>query len=245
MNCKYCGTELPATAKYCDVCGAKVERETGTRVKKKALKRKFSWKLAILPAMAVIFLIGAAIASHTNSGYYSYQDEAEKFQKMSSRVTVTVFDKIEKGMTYNDVVKIIGEDGIKSYHGTGFTEYSWPGEYYGKIDSLDPKLILAFDDDTDTVENIEEINIVDGKEIYENEKSHREAKTSLSEEEIQNIPEAASYETVCEIMGCEGVLVTSMQSYGSVHKSYCWRYLDDNQYKEAYLSFTNDRYNVY
>ena len=33
MICKNCGSEIPASAKFCDVCGTPVVREIGTRVR--------------------------------------------------------------------------------------------------------------------------------------------------------------------------------------------------------------------
>ena len=147
-------------------------------------------------------------------------------------------------MTYSDVCKVLGGDGEMVYKSTSYTEYAWPGKYYGELIGVEPKLRVSFNNDSGLVESIEEMNIIDGDEIYDNQKTNKEAVTKITADDLDKIPCEASYKSVCDIMGLEGVLVNSMHVNGHMTKTYRWRYLSeaDNEYKEFDLSFSDDRY---
>ena len=239
MICKNCGSEIPASAKFCDVCGTPVVREIGTRVQKK--KKKVNRKLMALLAGLIILLIAIPIAVS-----YSVQHQPSDDNKqpaVSARVTPEQFNQIEKGMTYDEIKTICGSEGVKTYHDSRTVEYTWPGEYHDKLETTDPKLRITFSKSTKTAERIEETNILDGAEIYENERSHKDAVTTLSREEISNIPGGSSYESVCNLLGCEGILTYSMSTDSSTYKTYEWRYLSEegNMYKTFSLSFVDNR----
>ena len=238
MICKNCGAEIPASAKFCDICGTPVVREVGTRVKKE--KVRVNWKL-LIPILGLISLlvVGPLMISHSIQ-----KEHAQRTEKtVSARVTPEQFNEIEIGMDYGEVKNIVGSEGVKSYHDSRVVEFTWPGEYHDKLDATDPKLRVSFNKSTGLAETIEEINILDGKEIYENEKSNKEAVTKLTRKELGTIPGEASYETICEMLGCEGVLTYSMSSNEGTYKVYEWRYLskEDNEYKTFSLSFVDNR----
>lgn len=238
MICKNCGAEIPASAKFCDICGTPVVREVGTRVKKE--KVRVNWKL-LIPILGLISLlvVGPLMISHS----IQKENEQRTEKTVSARVTPEQFNEIEIGMDYGEVKNIVGSEGVKSYHDSRVVEFTWPGEYHDKLDATDPKLRVSFNKSTGLAETIEEINILDGKEIYENEKSNKEAVTKLTRKELGTIPGEASYETICEMLGCEGVLTYSMSSNEGTYKVYEWRYLskEDNEYKTFSLSFVDNR----
>lgn len=238
MICKNCGAEIPASAKFCDVCGTPVIREVGTRVKKE--KVRVNWKL-LIPILGLISLliVGPLMISHS----IQKENEQKTEKTVSARVTPEQFNEIEIGMDYGEVKNIVGSEGVKSYHDSRVVEFTWPGEYHGKLDATDPKLRVSFNKSTGLAETIEEVNILDGKEIYENEKSNKEAVTKLTRQELGTIPGEASYETICEMLGCDGVLTYSMSSNEGTYKIYEWRYLskEDNEYKTFSLSFVDNR----
>lgn len=244
MKCKNCGMEIPDNAKFCDVCGMPVKREVGTRIKKK--KRQ----IPIIPIFIVlgfVFFVVYGVSSFVGQDtHLSYTQEEQKLSDNSCRVTADMFYQIDDTMSHDEIIKVFGTDGVKTYHSSNRTEYTWPGEYYGKLRASEPKVRITFYDDTGKIDSIEEVNVVDGKEIYENEKSGRDAVTKLTEKELTGLPAGASYETICDLMGSEGVLINSMRIGNSVDKSYVWRYLSkDNKYEDAYLTFTDNRYDGY
>ena len=88
--CKECGNEISSSAKICPKCGKK-QKHTG---------------ILVFATIIVIFL-GIGVASSINenalpSSSQSYKDE---------KITLEKFNKIETGMTYQEVVDIIGEEG--------------------------------------------------------------------------------------------------------------------------------------
>ena len=238
MVCKNCGSEIPASAKFCDVCGTPVVREVGTRVKKE--KVRVNWKL-LVPIFGLIALLVVGPLMISRSVQQEYEQEHTQ-QTVSARVTPDQFNQIEKGMSYSQVKAIVGSEGVKTYHDGRIIEYTWPGEYHDKIE-MDPKLRITFDKSTGQAETIEEVNILDGAEIYENERTNKEAVTKLTKKELGTIPGEASYEIVCEMLGCEGVITYSMSSTDGTYKVYEWRYLskEDNEYRTVSLSFVDNR----
>lgn len=83
IKCKTCGADIAKSATTCPHCGAKLKK-----------------RHPILGIIIMIFglaLIGAAIGGNSSDP--------------ANTVTKEEFDKIETGMTYREVVEIIGFDG--------------------------------------------------------------------------------------------------------------------------------------
>lgn len=90
--CKECGAEVSKSAKICPKCGKKL-KHTGLRV---------------FIGIIVLFIgIGAIISSDQNS---TTQTE-NNITVTQEKVTLEKFNNIETGMTYQQVVDIIGEEG--------------------------------------------------------------------------------------------------------------------------------------
>lgn len=105
--CKECGAEVSSSAKVCPKCGKKL-KHTGLRV-----------TLGIV----IIFVGIIAIATSGN-------DMAPtSSQLQEEKVTMEKFDAIEVGMTYQEVVNIIGEEGTlsteSSYESQSMQIYYW------------------------------------------------------------------------------------------------------------------------
>lgn len=87
INCKTCGAEISKDAKICPKCGARN-------------KKKFPRFLGIiLIVLGCIGIIGAL------------SDSGDKKGNIDSEVTLEEFMQIKSGMTYDEVVDIIGFDG--------------------------------------------------------------------------------------------------------------------------------------
>ena len=249
MKCRYCGTELPSSAKFCDHCGKPVMKRKALTIDngKSAMIRRAI--IAFLILCAIIFLLISGVVHFLNSLSYDYTDDpagqSRALQRLSIGITSEMVSKIDYGMTYDDVVDIIGEDGVITYADSLGTERTWLGEYSGKLGSLESTLRIVFDSDTGKAEWIEEKNITDGAEIYENLTTYKESRTELTKKEIDAIPDMASYDVVCETMGGPGVLCSSTRDTEKTYRYYCWRYLDGDTYRDVKLLFVNGRYQRY
>lgn len=108
-KCKDCGTEVSKSAKICPKCGKKL-KHTALRV--------------IIGIFVIIIGVGVLATSDTNNtattGTSSVQEE---------KVTIEKFNQIETGMTYQQVVDIIGEEGTlsteSSYGSQTMKIYGW------------------------------------------------------------------------------------------------------------------------
>lgn len=92
-TCKDCGGQVSKSAKVCPHCGAK--------------QKKSPWRVVGGTIFLFIGIILFAVAIAGNS------DSVEKAAKemTSENITMVEFNAIETGMTYDDVVKIIGSAG--------------------------------------------------------------------------------------------------------------------------------------
>ena len=101
MTCKDCGAQISKSAKVCPHCGAK-RKPSGWRV---------FWGTILL--FVGIFIFVGAIGGNGGSAKSEVQG-----------ITAEKFNAIETGMTYDDVVNIIGSEGeLSSQVDIGGDEY--------------------------------------------------------------------------------------------------------------------------
>ena len=109
-KCKECGSEISSSAKVCPKCGKKL-RHTGIRV--------FAGIVVIFIGICCAISINQNNTTPTGSGIVQEQ----------TKVTLEKFNKIETGMTYQQVVDIIGEEGTlsteSSYGNQSMKVYYW------------------------------------------------------------------------------------------------------------------------
>ena len=129
MKCKNCGQELDKKAVVCIGCGCKV--------KKSVLKKWWFW---------VIIVIVVAAASSSGSDTSTNKEEPasstttvektveapKKEKKNSPKISKAEFEAIQTGMTYEEVVGIIGGEGELTSQvdvaGYETKMYMWKGE---------------------------------------------------------------------------------------------------------------------
>ncbi len=99
--CKECGTEISKDAKTCPKCGKD--------------QRNFFVKHRGITAILLIALICVAVAASngTNNNSTTPASTNTTVQKQE-KATLEKFNKIETGMTYQEVVDIMGEEGTLS-----------------------------------------------------------------------------------------------------------------------------------
>lgn len=85
-KCKHCMSEIDDKAKVCPHCGRRQ-------------KRRSSYIFGILLAVIGIVIIISAIAGNVEN------DEPK------SKITIDNFNKVESGMTYDQVCELFGEEG--------------------------------------------------------------------------------------------------------------------------------------
>lgn len=116
MLCNKCQNEIPNNSKFCNNCGNVIQ---------KRWYQKNSPLTITIMIVAFIFLIGAVIF-FVNDG----------FSTSSNGIDLAQFEKIEIGMSYEDVKNIFGYDGeLLTSSGENGTEdyyaiYSWNSENY-------------------------------------------------------------------------------------------------------------------
>lgn len=101
--CRKCGCELRDDAAFCDKCGEKVETgadsgQLTVNEKLKKVYKKENYIKAFLIAFSVVFVI-----------YILYLEPMLK--KDQEIISLNEFYQIAEGMSYNDVVSVIGCDG--------------------------------------------------------------------------------------------------------------------------------------
>lgn len=91
VQCKVCGESISSDAKVCPHCGAKVKKKIP------------AWRvvLGIFLAIIGIGIIGSALSG----------DGETKEVDDSTTVTMEEFEAVKPGMSYDDVVDIVGFDG--------------------------------------------------------------------------------------------------------------------------------------
>lgn len=119
INCKVCGNEMAKSAKMCPSCGAKN--------KKPFYKKWWIW--------AILIVIVVAVASSGNTNNSDVENDVKQnpvVEKNSPKISKAEFESIETGMTYEEVVAIIGGEGELSSQvdvaGYNTKMYVWEGE---------------------------------------------------------------------------------------------------------------------
>ncbi len=143
MYCKNCGKELSESASFCGNCGAIQVNESATQPtkqkKRKSKKKALLIFFIIVAAFFLIILIAAGSGddsnSNNNDGISDSTNESASVE--SEYITYEEYEKIQNGMTYNEVVKIIGCEGqvvsSSTYGDANTVTYSWSSKDMGGV----------------------------------------------------------------------------------------------------------------
>lgn len=109
-KCKECGAEVSSSAKVCPQCGKKL-KHAGVRI-----------VIGIIVAVVGICLLAGDTTKTTSTPQISNEQNQAK-------ATMDKFNQIKTGMTYKEVVKIVGEEGSlsteSSYGDQSMQIYYW------------------------------------------------------------------------------------------------------------------------
>lgn len=96
-----------------------------------------------------------------------------------------------------------------------------------------------------TLTDISEKRVLDGREIYEAKAEGRKALVTVNDEILSSMKERMSYREIADILGADGVLIDSeSDKSGYEMKQYEWTYIDEDNmgtYEYGlYVTFYND-----
>lgn len=242
MKCKQCGAELPAGAKFCDICGTKIVRETyEQRARREAGERTRARKKRIIIRSAIGAAIFVLLIILWHLFWYKDIQHDPNIYRMSNKVSAEQYAKINEDLTYEQVKEELGRGAKYSSFGnasSGFTSYVWPGEYIDKS-LLYAEVTVYIDHKSKKVDQFSERNVIDGKEIYENLSKDKRSMTKKKKEEIEaTIKPGMTYEEVVDFLGTGGILKESeSNSDGNEQKTYDWTYYDEYDYESDFTIY--------
>lgn len=158
----------------------------------------------------------------------------ENIDKIIVEVSESTYNKLEYGMTYDEVADIIGGDGtlLSEEPEHGIYEFAWPGANRKKNGWNEyelPQVVVGFEGRTEKAVHIEELNVIDGDEVYENNNYDLYSQSKITKEDKEKAKEAESYDELVSILGIEGTLMKSKSTKdGRVEKKYRWSYSEPN-----------------
>lgn len=148
MYCQKCGQQVPDNASFCQNCGANLEAKPNLNnqqfqnvapdlvYQQPPKKKKKHGCLVTIIVLAVIFMIFAVLIVSTDTE--SSGDSLTTTEQVSTTefITYEEYEQIETGMTYKEVVAIVGCEGklvSSSDFGDGSTTatYSWSSKDLG------------------------------------------------------------------------------------------------------------------
>jgi len=135
VKCKVCGSEIASSAKACPSCGAKN--------KKPFYKKWWVWAIlaAVVIAMSTSENTNNNVIDNTNNNVVentndnvaeSNAENTPVVEENSPKISMNEFEALQTGMTYEEVVAIIGGEGELSSQvdiaGYDTKMYMWDGE---------------------------------------------------------------------------------------------------------------------
>lgn len=141
-TCSECGAELRAGAKFCPSCGAEQQAETA----KVGSGRRFDWKTAMIPIIALPFLVGIfyLLSAPKRTEEHSHPVPPGATNEQSSMQMQQVFhmmDSLRTSLQSNPsdttAMLVLGE----LYEAAG--KYGQAREFYSKFVALHPDRILT------------------------------------------------------------------------------------------------------
>lgn len=121
-SCSECGAQVSTSASKCPKCGKKL-KHTGL----------YLCIVILVSGLAIVLGIGAAASikgeSAVNLAWNNYKNAISNEENHENKITLEKFNQIENGMTYEEVVSIIGEEGTlsteSSYGSQAMRIYGW------------------------------------------------------------------------------------------------------------------------
>ena len=243
MKCKNCGAKLPIDAKFCDVCGHPVERQTYKQKAEQDAAKRRAAKIRLMIIVPIV-LICIAFAGYKLWDIYWFKNIhfEPNYGNMRTRVTLDEYNKLELGMTYKEACKVVGGRGkIESIVGnakSGMRSYIWAGEYADVKNSFYSEVSITIDNRTKRIDSIHEYNLIDAEELLANHNNN----TEIQYKKYGKIEIGMTLKEVEDLLGTKGVLHYSSSTKANnnetkTRKEYRW--VGPNN-QEIIVDFEND-----
>ena len=196
-KCKHCQSDIPKKAKVCPVC-------------RKKQGGKLKWIIIIIIALFIIGSIGGKKSDDSttqeSSSTSTSTESTSSPAKEVTGLTEEKYDSIQTGMTYDEVVAIIGEDGENIFE----TEigcvktviYKWEAsESWGNA-------TITFSDGK--VVNKAQFGVSSGDNV------------EITIEQYNSVETGMTYDEVVALFGGEGSLLSESDVAGYTAKIYMW-----------------------
>lgn len=106
--CSNCGEEIKDNTKYCEKCGNDFSKNNSNQIGKPRKKR------GCLMSILIFIILGIGTIIFANMQNNAIQKSVSGVSSNSEYITLEEYNKIETGMTYEKVVKIVGSKGTVS-----------------------------------------------------------------------------------------------------------------------------------
>lgn len=99
-KCKDCGAEISKSAKVCPQCGKS--------------QRMPVWLRAILIIFLLMIMVAAAASNNSDNTSTVNSNNVFESKSQSGVATLEIFNQVEIGMSYEEVVQLVGAEGTLS-----------------------------------------------------------------------------------------------------------------------------------
>ena len=147
-------------------------------------------------------------------------DDPKTSSSSPSDLTMEKFNRLENGMSYEDVVKILGAEGDQTSETKTSSSYKWKGEKFAAV-------YVTFRN-----------GILSSKRQYKisNGDESKIAAADVSKDKFENIKIGMSYAEIVKIIGSEGIESSSTTIGNTEIKSYKWA---GEKFSAIYGTFRN------
>ena len=192
--CKHCKTVIPKNAKVCPNCRKK---QSNTLI----------WIILIVFILVIIAIVGAGTDSNSGNKATSSIPSTQVQEKEISGLTEEKYNSIEQGMSYDEVVDIIGEEGTNAaeseYAGIKTVVYEWnAADGWGNAS-------ITFQDDK--VINKAQFGVDSGDDV------------EITLEQYNSVTTGMTYDEVVDVLGGEGSLLSDTEISGITAQIYMWQ----------------------
>lgn len=190
-KCKHCQSDIPKKATVCPVC------------KKKQNKPALGAILILFGIIIIICALSGSDDSNTTNGSSVQNTEVSGTTSIATKLTVEKYNAIDFGMSYEDVVAIIGEE----------------GENISEVSVADVTTSIYQWDEGLANFNV---TIQDNQVTAKAQAGVIVSSSKVTMEMYNSIENGMTYDEVVEIFGAEGAPLSTAKTLGMVTTIYTW-----------------------
>ncbi len=190
-KCKHCQSDIPKKASVCPVC------------QKKQNKPVLGAVLILFGIIGIISALGGSDNSGTTNGSAVQNTEVSGTTSIATKLTVEKYNAIDFGMSYEDVVAIVGEE----------------GENISEVSLADVTTsIYQWDEGLSNFN----ITIQDNQVTAKAQAGIIVSSSKVTMEMYNSIENGMTYDEVVGIFGAEGAPLSTAKTLGMITTIYAW-----------------------